>query len=175
MITLSLKISQEKDIMQTSFLIMTMPQNYKQFLTAQWIQKRGEWFVVTEGTSGWSQVKLKGLQAGLVQFQSPEYFGFMIQEETEKGPKGTRLFISPPPPTDTHTFSDKGLAGILYPLSKEVPEPSGQHSCFLQNDHSTMRMLGNRHQEGMVTLLPDNSSAPASTSQHLLAKLCLSQ
>lgn len=103
--TFLLKSLRRRTLCKLPSLLVTMPQNYKQFLTAQWIQKPGESFVVTEGTSGWSQVKLKGLQAGLVQFQPPEYFGFMIREETEKGPKGTRVFISsPPPPEHTHIF-----------------------------------------------------------------------
>lgn len=107
--TFLLKSLRRRTLCKLPSLLVTTPQNYKQFLTAQWVQKPGESFVVTEGTSGWSQVKLKGLQAGLVQFQPPEYFGFMIREETEKGPKGTRVFISPTPAPRTHThFLTKG-------------------------------------------------------------------
>ena len=49
----------------------------------------------------WSQVKPKGLQAELVQFQLSEYFGLIILEETlipeaEKGAECIHMLISPP-------------------------------------------------------------------------------
>lgn len=53
---------------------------------------------------------------------------------------------------------DKGLDGTLSLNSKRFQNLQGNTAVFLKS-HSALMMLGNRYQEGTVTLLPDSPSA----------------